>query len=175
MNGLSPLICRSDPAGSGGAGCAGGGKLKVVRARTTALEGPASRWPASTPAQPATTATDPVTRNARRPGRDAGSTGRGGVPAAVAAVQDPPASWAPPATAAGTAAPGGGAESARSVAEAALTSRYMVYAPAAAPARTGRASIALESGRVSAAASPMSVNTPSPARPRASRRRAATP
>src|SRR5262245_54723070 len=121
MNGLSPLICRSDPAGSGGAGCAGGGKRKVGRACYTAPGGPASRWPASTPAQPATTATDPVTRNARRPGRDAGSTGRGG----PAAAQDPPASRAPPATAAGTAAPGDGPESARSVTDAAFTSRYM--------------------------------------------------
>src|SRR5207342_3504780 len=105
-------------------------------------------------APPAATATDPVIRNARRPGRDSGSTGRGG---GLAGTQDPPVSGASPATAAATVAPGGGAERARSVADAAFTSRVMVYAPAAAPSRTGRASIVLESGLVSAASSPTSV------------------
>src|SRR6266496_3687695 len=125
MNELSPVMCRSDPAGSGGAGCVGGGRRNVVRARTTALEGPASPWPIVALTAAAPTATEPVIRNARRPGRDAGPAGRGGGAAAAG---------------------GGGAESARSVADAARTSRDMVYAPAAAPSRTGRTSIALESG-----------------------------
>ena len=60
---------------------------------------------------------------------------------------------------------GDGLDSARSVADAAFTSRDMVYAPAAAPSRTGRTSIALKSGRVSAASSPMSVNSASPTSP----------
>src|SRR5215831_10285093 len=169
MNGLSPLMCRSDPAGSGGAGCAGGGKRKVVRACTTALEGPDSRWPISAPTPATPTATEPVIRNARRPGGDAGPAGRAGGPAGT---QDAPASGDPGGS---PAVAGGGMESARSVVDAAFTSRDMVYAPAAAPSRTGRAAIALESGRVSAASSPMSVNTPSPASPKASRWRAATP
>src|SRR5690348_3301653 len=191
MNGLSPLIRRSAPAGSGGAGCAGGGKRKVVRARTTALEGPDSRWPISALAPAMPTATEPVIRNARRPGGDAGPAARGGGPAGT---QDAPVSGPSPASAAAVpggrlavhgrsgepggspaVAAGGGADSARSVADAAFTSRDMVYAPAAAPSRTGSASIALESGRVSAASSPMAVNTASPASPKASRWRAATP
>src|SRR5215813_2100138 len=136
MNGLSPLMCRSDPAGSGGAGCAGGGKRKVVRACTTALEGPDSRWPISAPTPATPTATEPVIRNARRPGA-------GG----PAGTRDAPASGDPGGS---PAVAGGGLESARSVVDAAFTSRDMVYAPAAAPSRTGRAAIALESGRVSA-------------------------
>src|SRR5215831_20482752 len=192
MNELSPLICRSDPAGSGGAGCAGGGKRKVVRACTTALEGPDSRWPISALAPAMPTATEPVIRNARRPGRDAGPAPRGGPDG----TQDAPLSGPSPASAALTVAPGGrpavcgrsggpggspavaaggGAESARSVADTAFTSRDMVYAATTAPSRTGSASIALESGRVSAAISPMAVNTASPASPNASRWRAATP
>ncbi len=179
MNELSPLMCRSDPGGSGLAGCAGGGMRKVVRARTTALEGPASRWPIRAPAPATPTATEPVIRNARRPGRDAGSAGRGG----PAGTQDAPVSGTSPAPVTGAAgsggcpavAGGGGAESARSVAAAARTSRDMVYAPAAPPSRTGRTSIALKSGRVSAASSPTSVNSASPASPNASRWRAAMP
>src|SRR5690348_8764315 len=185
MNELSPLMCRSDPGGGGLAGCVGGGMRRVVRARTTALVGPASRWPirALAPAMP--TATEPVIRNARRPGRDVGSAGRGG----PAGTQDAPVSGTAPAPATGALAPsgwgpavadgggadGGGAESARSVADTARTSRDMVYAPAAAPSRTGRTSIALKSGRVSAASSPTSVNSASPASPKASRWRAAMP
>src|SRR5215468_3585017 len=156
MNELSPLICRSDPAGSGGAGCAGGGRRRVVRARITAPEGPASRWPISALAPAMPTATEPVIRNARRPGRDEGPVARGG----PAGTQEAPTSGASPASAAGAVAlgepggapavtGGGGADSARSVADAAFTSRDMVYAPAAAPSRTGRASMALKSGRVS--------------------------
>src|SRR5215471_17081220 len=193
MNELRPLICRSDPVGSGGAGCAGGGKRKVARAPATALEGPDSRWPISALAPAIPTATEPVIRNARRPGRDAGAAARGGGPDGT---QDAPVSGPSPAAAAATVAPGGrlavcgrsggpggspgvaagdGAESARSVADAAFTSRDMVYAPAAPPSRTGSTSIAPESGRVSAASSPMAVNTASPASPKASRWRAATP
>src|SRR6516164_8200675 len=183
MNELSPLIGRSDPAGSGGAGCAGGGKRKVVRARATAPDGPDSRWPISALAPAMPTATEPVIRNARRPGGDAGPGGRGGGPAGV---HDAPVPGSLPATGAGPAASGSGpvargrpgepggspamagggaADSARSVADAAFTSRDMVYAPAAAASRTGRTSIAPESGRVSAASSPMSVNSASPASP----------
>ena len=182
MNELSPLMCRSDPAGSGGAGCAGGGKRKVVRACTTALEGPASRWPIRAPAPAMPTATEPVIRNARRPGGAAGPAGRGGGPAGT---QEAPVSWPPsaspvravargggPAASGRAGEPGGspavagdGLDSARSVAETAFTSRDMVYAPAAAPSRTGRTSIAPESGRVSAASSPMSVNSASPTSP----------
>ena len=81
-------MCRSDPAGSGGAGCVGGGMRNVVRARATALEGPASRWPIVAPTAATPTATEPVIRNARRPGRDAGAAGRGGGPAGT---QDAPA------------------------------------------------------------------------------------
>src|SRR5437667_7532918 len=68
MNGLRPLMPRSEPAGRGGAGRAADGMRNEVRARTTAVEGSASRWPTSvlTPATP--TATAPVTRNRRRPG-----------------------------------------------------------------------------------------------------------
>src|SRR5436190_19190578 len=141
MNELSPLMRRSDPAGSGGAGCVGGGMRKVVRARTTALEGPASRWPIVTPTAATPTATEPVIRTARRAGGYADSAARGGGPAGT---HDAPLSGTSPAPATGTVAPGGGgpaaadggaAESARSVADAARTSRDMVYAPAAAPSR----------------------------------------
>src|SRR5215471_19779922 len=104
MNELSPLMRRSDPAGSGGAGCAGGGKRKVVRACTTALEGPDSRWPISALAPAIPTATEPVIRNARRPGRDAGAAARGGGPGGT---QDAPVSGPSPAPAAGPAASGG--------------------------------------------------------------------
>ena len=127
------------------------------------------------------TATEPVIRNARRPGREAGSAARDGGPAGT---QDAPVSGTPPAPGTGAVAPsgggpavagGGGAESARSVADAARTSRDMAYAPAAPPSRTGRTSIALKSGRLSAASSPTSVNSASPASPKASRWRAAMP
>src|SRR6476660_6413721 len=97
MNELRPLICRSDPAGSGLAGCVGGGMRKVVRARTTALEGPASRWPIRAPAPAMPTATEPVIRNARRPGGEAGPAARDGGPAGT---QDAPASGTPPVTSA---------------------------------------------------------------------------
>src|SRR5215470_11326690 len=102
MNELRPLMCRSDPAGSGGAGCAGGGKRKVVRARATAPEGPDSRWPISALAPAMPTATEPVIRNARRPGRDAGPAARGDGPDGT---QDAPVSGPSPASV--TVAPGG--------------------------------------------------------------------
>src|SRR5215831_12881014 len=103
MNGLRPLMPRSEPAGRGGAGCAGGGRRRELRACTTAEEGCASRWPISvlTPATP--TATAPVIRNRRRSGggQDAAEVGAGpdetqeapgGVrPASVGAVAASPA------------------------------------------------------------------------------------
>src|SRR5215475_8078986 len=123
MNELRPFMCRSDPAGSGGAGCAGGGRRKVVRARATALDGPDSRWPISALAPAMPTATEPVIRNARRPGGDAGPAGRGG---GSAGTQDAPVpgSGEPGGS---PAVPGGGeTDSARSVADAAFTSRDRV-------------------------------------------------
>ena len=51
----------------------------------------------------------------------------------------------------------------------------MTNVPAAAPARTGTASTRLALGRLSAASRPTAVNTTSPARPKRSRRTAATP
>src|SRR5215467_16215424 len=79
MNGLRPLMPRSEPAGRGGAGRAGDGMRREVRARSTAEEGCASRWPTSvlTPATP--TATAPVIRNRRRSGagRDTAEAGSG--------------------------------------------------------------------------------------------------
>src|SRR2546421_12350611 len=104
MNELSPLMCRSDPAGSGGAGCVGGGMRKVVRARTTALEGPASRWPIVAPTAATPMATEPVIRNARRPGGYAGSAGRGG---GLGRTHDTPLSGAAPAPALAAHAPRG--------------------------------------------------------------------
>ena len=74
-NGLRPSMPRLAPAGSGGAGCAGRGMRKVVRACTTALAGCASRWPTSVLAPATPTATEPVIRNWRRPGW--GGAGRG--------------------------------------------------------------------------------------------------
>jgi hypothetical protein len=72
----------------------------------------------------------------------------------------PGAIGAPPAVAGA-----GGTDAAGPVVTAARSSRVRAKAPAAAPIRTGTASIALESGRVAAATRPISVNTPSPASP----------
>ena len=169
-NGLRPRISRSAPAGSGGAGSAGRGMRKVVRARTTALEGPASRWPTSALAPATPTATEPVIRNSRRPDPDRAGAGGSGVPDGT---QDPPGGGAAPVAAGVVPVPAGGAATVGPAsatgpvcpAVAARTSRTMVNAPAAAPIRMGSASIALAFGRVPTASSPISVNTASPASP----------
>src|SRR5215470_15983358 len=94
MNGLRPGMPSSEPAGSGGAGCAARGSRRVLRACDTALEGPASRWPTRRLTAPAPTATEPVIRNARRPGAgDAAEAGAG-----PAGTQDAPGSAAPVST-----------------------------------------------------------------------------
>src|SRR5215475_7723376 len=96
---------RLVPAGSGGAGREGGGRCKVVRARTTAVEGPASRWPITvlTPATP--TAARPVIRNRRRPGCGPGAADAAGGPEGSHEVPGGGGTAAgPPAPAAGAAA-----------------------------------------------------------------------
>src|SRR5207247_3801896 len=97
-------ISRLAPASSGAAGRAGRGRRNVVRARTTALEGPASRWPITVLTLAMPTATRPVIRNLRRPGcgwdaaRGGGPDGTHEVPGAGG----PPAAGTSPTSTAGT-------------------------------------------------------------------------
>src|ERR1035438_4603990 len=83
MNGLSPLMLRSEPAGNGGAGRAGGGagKRPFDLAAVTLVRSVSAR-PAIRPIPPAATATEPVTRKLRRAGcSGADGPGRRGGPA----------------------------------------------------------------------------------------------
>src|ERR1035438_7300879 len=195
MNGLSPLMSRSEPAGRGGARRAGAGKRTADLAVVT-LERSVRTRPAIRLTAPAATATELVTRKLRRSGCP-GAPGcgpvpwpgrRGGPPTAIGRHGfSGPVSFGPAGVSgaySGNDGPGeGGAGAPAPVrmgapvpvralmagppagAAGTRTSRSRAITPAVAPSRVGRTSASSAPGLVSAATRPITAKTASPARP----------
>ena len=187
MNELSPGIRRSLPTGSGGAGWDGAGIRSAFCAWVTAERSPSMRPPRYvTAAVPA--ATPLATRKLRRCGAGvAGAAGLaggpgwyrrcavGGVPGDGELGSGVPGCGVPGRGVPGCEVPDSGVPGSGTGSGTLRTSRQSVRAAAAPPTSVAAAQLGAAVGRVSAAASPITVNAARPSIPFRSRRTAHLP